>query len=366
MAHSPRPPDLPQLHSLPPSRLNSLGVTFPFLVAPMVGISHVAFRELIRSYLPDSLHPLLFTEMLSTLRLPTENLEDLPGPLTSLGESCFVPQLLGNDETHIAESIEKILPLHPWGFDINMGCPASHQLQHNWGVRLLGDMDYAGQVVAMTKKHSPRPVSVKLRAATGNTIDLNYLLEFTKRMEDSGADWITLHCRTQNQGHHGYAHWEWVGEVARARNIPIVGNGDIHNWEDAMTLLKTYYVDGAMIARAATARPWILWQIAFQLGCREKPKAKWETEPPWTPDEEGKEYFLAVLRFSCLLEKYFGDSDFALKKLQFFIAQGSRWLLFGHSFFHAVRKCKTLIEVRDFVNDYSNKYPQPMAQRSRT
>ena len=84
--------------SLPESRLKRLGISFPFLIAPMVGISHVAFRDLIRSYLPESISPLLFTEMLSTLRIPTENLYDLPGPLTSLGESCFVPQLLGNDE----------------------------------------------------------------------------------------------------------------------------------------------------------------------------------------------------------------------------------------------------------------------------
>ncbi len=336
------------------------------MVAPMVGISHVAFRELIRSYLPDSLSPLLFTEMLSTLRLPHEDLSDLPGPLTSLGENYFVPQLLGNDETYISNSIERLLPFHPWGFDINMGCPASHQLQHNWGVRLLGDIDYASHVVAITKKHSPRPVSVKLRAATGAYIDLKYLLEFTKMMEESGADWITLHCRTQNQGHHGYAHWDLVGEVARARKIPVVANGDIHTWQDAIDLMKTYQVDGAMIARAATARPWILWQIAKKLGYQEKPTKRWETEPPWTPDEEGKEYFRAVLRFSCLLEDHFTDSPFALKKLQFFVAQGSRWLLFGHQFFHLVKRCKNLVEVRDFVNDYAEKTPQPMGQRART
>lgn len=350
----------------PPSRLKRLGISFPFMVAPMVGISHVAFRDLIRSYLPDSLDPLLFTEMLSTLRLPYEDLYDLPGPLTSLGESGFVPQLLGNEESFISDSIQRLLPFHPWGFDINMGCPASHQLQHNWGVRLLGDIDYAAQVVSVTKKHSPRPVSVKLRAATGNQINLPYLLEFTQRMEESGADWMTLHCRTQNQGHHGYAHWDLVAEVAKSRSIPVIANGDIHTWEDALNLLQTYPVDGAMIARAATARPWILWQIAQKLGHFEKPSQRWESSPPWTPEEEGREYFRAVLRFTCLLENYFGETPFALKKLQFFIAQGSRWLLFGHPFFHAVKRCQSLKETRDFVNDYAEKNPQPMGKRART
>jgi tRNA-dihydrouridine synthase B len=351
---------------LPSSRLQTLGITFPFLVAPMVGISHVAFRDLIRSYVPDSIQPLLFTEMLSTLRLPYEDLYDLPGPLTAIGESFFVPQLLGNDETYLKDSIERLLPFHPWGFDINMGCPATHQLQHNWGVRLLGDIDYASQVVAATKKHSPRPISVKLRAATGTTIDLDYLLRFTHRMEESGADWITLHCRTQNQGHHGYAHWDLVGVVAKERKIPVIANGDIHTWNDAIQVMTEYQVDGAMIARAAIARPWILWQIAQKLGYLEKPSCRWEVSPPWTPEEEGREYFKAVLRFSCLLENYFGETPFALKKLHFFVAQGSRWLFYGHQFFHAIKRCQSLREARDFVNDYAEKNPQPMGQRART
>lgn len=348
------------------SRLNNLGVTFPFMIAPMVGISHVAFRELIRSYLPEGIAPLLFTEMLSTLRLPYEKWEDQPGPLTSIGETDFIPQLLGNEESYIAGSIERLLPLHPWGFDINMGCPASHQLSHNWGVRLLGDMDYAAQVVSVTKKHSPRPVSVKLRAATGSQIDLDYLIKFTGRLEEAGADWITLHCRTQNQGHHGYAHWDLVHEVAKVRKIPVVANGDIHHWQNAMDLLVKYQVDGAMIARAATARPWILWQLAQKFGNFQKPKGRWETAPPWTAEDEGREYFRAVLRFSCLLENYFGDSAFALKKLIFFVAHGSKWLLFGHQFFHGVKRCQNLVQVRDFVNDYAEKNPQPLCQTART
>jgi tRNA-dihydrouridine synthase len=150
------------------------------------------------------------------------------------------------------------------------------------------------------------------------------------------------------------------------RKIPVVANGDIHTWQDAVNLINEYKVDGAMIARAATARPWILWQIAQKWGVLTKPQARWETSPPWTPDEEGKEYFRAVLRFSCLLEDYFGDTPFALKKLVFFVAQGSRWLLFGHAFFHAVKRCENLKEVRDFVNDYAEKNPQPMGQRART
>ena len=330
----------------------------------MVGISHVAFRELIRSYTPRGLDPLLFTEMLSTRRLPTERFELQDVPMTSTGESFFVPQLLGNEEEWIAKSIERLLPLHPWGFDINMGCPAVQTLRHNWGVRLLGDKTYAGRVVSYAKKNSPRPVSVKLRASQGREIDLEYLLDFTKELEESGADWLTLHCRSQGQGHRGHARWDLVAEIAKARRIPVVANGDIQTWEDAMTLVTDYAVDGAMIARAAIARPWILWQLAHQLGSREAPVGRYESAPPFTPEEEGREYFRAILRFSCLMDEYFGDTDVAMRKIVFFVLQSSRWLPFGHSFFHGMKRSRNLVELRDFVNDYAEKYPQPLSARA--
>ena len=103
--------------------LKKFGVNFPFMIAPMVGLSHVAFRELIRTYTPPSLRPLLFTEMLSTRRIPNEQLRRVDMFLCAAGEKDFVPQLLGNEEKFIAPSIQKLLPYGPFGFDINMGCP---------------------------------------------------------------------------------------------------------------------------------------------------------------------------------------------------------------------------------------------------
>jgi tRNA-dihydrouridine synthase len=54
--------------------VQNLGIAFPFMIAPMVGISHVAFRELVRSYTPPAIDALRFTEMLSTRKLPSERL----------------------------------------------------------------------------------------------------------------------------------------------------------------------------------------------------------------------------------------------------------------------------------------------------
>lgn len=339
-----------------PRPMDHLGVSFPILVAPMVGISHVAFRELVRSYLPEGISPLLFTEMLSSRRLPSERLEVAESLFVATGETHFVPQILGNEEEFIAPSIRKLLPLSPWGFDINMGCPKSHALQHNWGVRLLGDRDYASEVVRITKRHSPKPVSVKLRAGIDAVVDKDYLFRFTEALEIAGADWLTVHCRTKAQGHRGFADWELVSEIAGRRTIPVVLNGDIQTSDDILSLLEKKSIAGVMVARAATARPWILWQVAYRLD-NSLPK------PPSTPEEEGAEYFRACFRLSNLIEKYFGETKQALKRLEFYVALGSRWLPFGHELWRRVKCSKSLAEARAEISRYGELYPQRMSAR---
>ncbi len=325
----------------------------------MVGISHVAFRELIRHYTPPELEPRLFTEMISSRRLPGEQVGEVDHLKMSVGENGLIPQLLCNEEPFIAESMKKLRWMHPWGIDINMGCPATQTLKHNWGVQLMHDKRKAADVVRWAKRHTDRPISVKLRAALGREFDEKYLLEFTESLEEAGADWLTVHCRAQDQGHHGYARWDLVQAVAEARGIPVVANGDVHTWEDALFVKREHAVDGVMIARAATARPWILWQIAYQLNLT-------PSVPPLTREEEGREYFAAMLRLCCLIRDYFGDTPESLRKILFYLTHSSRWLLFGHGFLVEVKRRKSLDEIIDFINAYRDGTNQPLIARART
>src|SRR5215475_6609567 len=100
---------------------NGRAINFPILFAPMAGLSHVAFRQLVRSYLPRGANSLLFTEMLSTRLLPLEQVGHTPQTRISVEEDDLVPQLLGNDPFLIERSIQKLQSIHPGGLDINMG-----------------------------------------------------------------------------------------------------------------------------------------------------------------------------------------------------------------------------------------------------
>ncbi|MBC7530827.1 MAG: tRNA-dihydrouridine synthase family protein [Oligoflexus sp.] len=344
------------------SRLNRLGIDFPFMVAPMVGLTHVAFRAVVRHFTPKSVNPLLFTEMLSTRRLPFERIDRVDELKIMAGERYFIPQILGNEETFIQRSIQKLMPLEPWGLDINMGCPARQHLQHNWGVRLLGDRDYAARVVEMTKKHSTVPVSVKMRCGQ-DVADPQFLDDFTAALESAGADWLTIHARLQSQKHKGDADWNLVGDLRQKRSIPIVMNGDIQTAQDALSIYQSGQADGIMIGRAATARPWILWQIAHALGHRESPEAFPGMSPPQTPEEEGRFFLMAMVKFIDSLDQYFDNDDKNMRRLRFYVINAHKWFLFGHSYYSKCMKARTLTEARRVTEEMIDTVNFPMTSR---
>lgn len=350
---------------------------FPVLVAPMVGISHVAFRAMVRRYVPQGLTPIVFTEMLSTRRLPSEKMDSTAELLCTAaeksGEDYFVPQLLGNEERFMAPSIRKLESLNPWGFDINMGCPATHVLKHNWGVRLMGDPAYAAKVVRMARGCTSKPVSVKMRGGSDKICDPVYLDEFTSALESGGADWLTVHARAREQGHDGRADWELVGNIACKRSIPVIANGDIQTSRDALDVVGTYGANGVMLARIMTVRPWILWQMAEDLGIAARPAGREAERAPrsFTSEsgvvdttEESREYFNACLMLIDEIEIFFGgNQEGALKRFSFFVATGARWFKFGHSFWALTRRAKSISDLRDRVQCFRDQYEFPLSQR---
>ncbi len=316
-----------------PSRLAEVSfaggrrINFPVLLAPMVGLSHVALRALVRSYLPAGASTLLFTEMLSSRRLSAERVGSTPQTyVMEGGEPGLVPQLLANEERFIRESLRKLEALSPAGVDINMGCPVKKALSHNWGVALMGNIGYASEVVSITRRHSGIPLSVKMRS--GLSQNLSYLLEFMQAMESSGADWMTLHPRLQSQGRHHRAAWETIARARESVRIPVVGNGDVQTAEDVLAMFARTGCDGVMVGRAATGRPWIFWQVGETLGFPPPPGREGETAPR-TPEEEGRECRRALLFFVDRLEERFVPSE-GIRRLRFFVAWSHRWLPFGH------------------------------------
>lgn len=324
-------------------------VNFPLCLAPMVGLTHVALRELMREYLPADAFTIWPTEMLNSRRIPSENLERTPETLRSPFETGLVPQILGNEEIPILESVQRLTEWGAEGIDINMGCPVQKALKHNYGVALMGDPAYAAEVVRMTARHSTIPVSVKLRAV-GSTKEFNELLSFVTGLRNAGASWVCLHPRTAAQKRRGSADWEQIKQLHRAVDFPLIGNGDVQTSEDALLMLSETGCDMAMAGRGLAARPWMLWQLGEDLGFA-SPAGKADLKAPRTSEEEGAEYGRCLLRFIELCRQYFGE-DLAMRKVRFYVRTTSVWLSFGNALTGVCAKARTTEEMKIGVQKF--------------
>lgn len=335
---------------------NVTDLNFPLCLAPMVGLTHVALRRVVLDYLPENASTHWPTEMLSSRRIPDENLKTTPETLRASFERGLVPQILGNEEIAIQRSVKRLVS--EWGaegIDINMGCPVQKALRHNYGVSLMGDVDYAARVVEVTKKNSEVPVSVKLRAV-GSEKSVGQLIEFVQRLVDAGADWITLHPRTAEQKRRGSADWSQITELKKALCVPIVGNGDIQTVDDVLSMMSQTGADKVMAGRALAARPWMMWQLGEKLGFQ-APSGFQGKRAPVTAEEEGVEYGRCLLRLIDNAEENFmleagASESLTMRKIQFYIRTTHVWLEFGHTLMAKASRCQTLEELRATASQF--------------
>jgi len=334
-------------------------INFPVSLAPMVGLSHVGLRQVVREYLPEGQNTFWPTEMLSSWRLPKETLGETPETFLGEDENFLVPQILGNEEGPIRESVQKLVEWGAVAIDINMGCPVKKALRHNYGVALMGDPEYAAEVVRMTVRHAQVPVSVKLRAGLQN--DVEFLLKFVRGLEAAGASWITLHPRLGAMKRRGAADWSQIRLVRESVRIPVVGNGDVQCVDDVFQMLEVSGCDAVMVGRALAARPWLLWQVGERLGCP-APPSKQGQKAPCTPEEEGVEYGRALLSLLRHLKTHFVFAA-AQTRVRFHVRMTGGWLEWGQNLYSLVCKATDFESLERELEQFF-RIPQKMVART--
>lgn len=343
-------------------------INFPLCLAPMVGLSHYGLRQLVREYMPANARTLWPTEMLNSRRLPGEKVGWTPETYRGVDEEGLVPQILGNEEAFIAQSVQQLIEWGAQGIDINMGCPVQKALKHNYGVALMGDFNYAADVVRMTVKNSSVPVSVKLRSVSKGSEDSDQtLLDFVSQICDAGASWVTLHPRTAEQQRRDTADWSQIQFLKSKISCPVIGNGDIQVVDDVLAMLKQTHCDSVMSGRGLAARPWMVWQLGEALGFQ-SPKGRERLKAPRTPQEEAQEYGRSLLRLSELLYVSYqliqASEALAVRKIQFHIKTTHVWLNFGHTLWALVSSCRTVLELQNQIHDFFQNSDLQMTSRT--
>lgn len=246
-------------------KLGNIELQNPLFLAPMAGVTDWAFRTVCARLGAD----VTVTEMVSSRALVYQDKKSVKLLRKNEGSVCGA-QIFGNDPEIMARAAVLALEISGCDFlDINMGCPMPKVANSGDGCGLMRTPELAGEIVKAVVKAVDVPVTVKCRLGWDKG-SIN-VLDFTKRMEDSGAAMVAVHGRTRSMLYSGTADWDMIHKVKEQLSIPVIANGDITDGDAAVRCLKRTGADGLMIGRSVFGDPWIFEEVRAALNGEEYP-----------------------------------------------------------------------------------------------
>jgi nifR3 family TIM-barrel protein len=239
-------------------RIGSMTVWPPVVLAPMAGVTNYPFRALCRRFGAG----LYVSEMITarplvegrekTLKLADFGPEEQPRSL----------QLYGVDPYYVGEAVKRLVGEGKVDhIDMNFGCPVRKVTRKGGGAALpLKPRLLTNIVRAAVGSAETVPVTIKFRLG----INDQYLTYRSAGQigEDEGCKAVGLHARTAAQLYDGEARWEAIADLKQRVRIPVLGNGDIWEAEDALRMMRSTRCDGVIVGRGCLGRPWLFRDLA--------------------------------------------------------------------------------------------------------
>lgn len=247
-------------------KVNIASVTLdnPVILAPMAGVCNPPFRILAKELGAG----MVCAEMVSDKALLHGNAKS-QRMLTILPDEHPVSlQLMGYDKDSMEKAAAMVGETNADLIDINMGCPVLKIYKNGSGAALARDPAYAAEIVRAVVRNVDKPVTVKFRKGWDD--DHVNAVEVALAVQEAGAQAVAVHGRTANQMYSGQADWSIIRRVKEAVKIPVIGNGDVVEPEDAKRLMEETGCDAVMVARAALGNPWVFREIAHYLDTGDK------------------------------------------------------------------------------------------------
>ncbi len=234
-------------------------------LAPMVGITDSAYRQLAKSWGAD----VVYSEMIAAEAL----VRDIPKAVKMMarteGEFPLVVQIMGNNPETIAQAAKLAEEAGADGVDINFGCPA-HKIARNYcGVMLMRDIPLSKKIIKAAIDAVDIPVSIKMRLSI-NAEDNQHplkkrqvtILDFLKEMSDLPIAALMVHGRSFEDPFDGDINLEMIRQVKEIfKTGPVLANGGLTTIESSKDILAATGVDGLGLARSTLGKPWIFKQI---------------------------------------------------------------------------------------------------------
>lgn len=317
--------------------LGPLRVDPPLWLAPMAGVTDRDFRLLVRRIGGVGV---VSMEFISSKAIVNGNQRTRELMYFSAEERPLAIQIYGSDVATMREAALVVEELGADVCDINMGCPANKVLKGCAGAALMGDLKLAESIVRTVRQAISIPLTVKFRLGLDDC-RRNYL-DLGRLCEANGVAAVAMHARTARQMFNGEADWSHLARLKQALSIPVIGNGDVREPEDALRMMAETGCDGVMVGRGATKNPWLFLQIAARLHGS-------SVGEPTLADRRGLilEHFRMVAEREC--------STFALHKLRKFTGWYTHGLPNGRKLRQAINQLPDvetfLVTVESFLDD---------------
>jgi nifR3 family TIM-barrel protein len=238
-------------------RIGPLELDPPVVLAPMAGVTTRAFRRLCRQFGPGGLY---VSEMLTSRALVEGNERTARMLRFDDDERPRSAQLYGVAPGTVGEATRRLIgDFGVEHVDLNFGCPAPKVTAKGGGAalpvrrRLLADV-----IAAAVKAATPEGIPVTVKFRRGIHDGLLTAVSTGQIAEAEGAAAVALHARTAEQRYAGDATWAAIAELkAAVTTIPVLGNGDIWEANDAVRMMDETGCDGVVIGRGCLGRPWL-------------------------------------------------------------------------------------------------------------
>lgn len=236
-------------------KIGSIELENNVILAPMSGVSDMPYRKLAKRYGAG----LVISEMIASQAMIYANRKTMKMASNCAEEFPMAVQLAGCEPSLMAEAAKMNADRGAAIIDINMGCPVKKVTKGHAGSALMKNEKLAGQIIEAVVKAVDLPVTLKMRTGWDDTN--RNAPSLAKIAENAGIQMLTIHGRTRNQLYNGKADWRFIRTVKDVVSIPVIGNGDVNEVEDAAALLEQSGADGVMIGRGTYGRPWFIGQV---------------------------------------------------------------------------------------------------------
>jgi tRNA-dihydrouridine synthase B len=223
--------------------------------APLAGITNLPMRLLAK----QAGCGLVCSEMISSNGLVYNAGKTMQMLDSAPEEKPLSVQLFGSNPRIMADAAQIVEEAGADILDINFGCSVRKILKSHAGSALMKEPPLAKQILKSVRKAIQIPLTIKIRS--GWDPSGNQAVAIARLAEDCGVDAVAVHPRTATQGFRGEADWSIIAAVRQALTIPVIGNGDVTEPQDALRMVAETGCDGVMVGRTAIGNPFIFSQI---------------------------------------------------------------------------------------------------------